>query len=57
MKYFFAIDTNGDRSILVAKCLENAIKIYNQDEENPPLEDIYELTANTFNEEGFLISD
>lgn len=57
MKYFFVSDTNSNRHIIVAKNLERAIEIWNNDDPTLKIEDIYELEPNTFDEEGFLISD
>ncbi len=57
MKYFFISDSNGNRHIIVAKSLERAIKIWNDDDPTLKICDIYELEKDTFDEEGFLISD
>jgi len=55
MKYYFVSDSNGKRHIVIAinehdakKVLENA---------NLKIDDFYELTSDTFNQPGFLISD
>jgi hypothetical protein len=54
MKYFFVVDENEKRHILVAKNVDEAISIAAN---SVIATDCYELLPDTFQQPGFLISD
>ena len=55
MKYFFLSDLKGKRHIIIAEDLFSAKAIATT--AKLEIADAYELEADTFNTEGFLISD
>jgi len=54
MNYYFATDNKSKRHILVASSLEEAKTIASN---SITVENIYELLPDTFDTEGFLVSD
>lgn len=52
MRYYFISNSSGKRNIIVAQSIENARKI--AEDSNIVVDDIYELKADTFKDEGFL---
>ena len=57
MKYYFASTTDDYTHVIVAASLENAkAVIRNGGLTTKPDQDIYELTPNKFDSEGFLVS-
>ena len=55
MKYFFVLDTNHKRHIVIAKELSD-VEVITKDS-NLKIDYAYELVADTFTSQGFLISD
>lgn len=55
MKYFLLLDKTGKRHIVVAEDFIGAARVV--EIATMKADDLYELTAETFTEPGFLISD
>lgn len=55
MKYFFVLDDEEKRHIIVAKNVDNAVSLCTDN--NIVADEIYELTEDIYHDEGFLLSD